>query len=95
MLSNNNVLIGWAAHGYMSEHTMEGELVLEARLPSPLISTYRAYKYNFTGNPVEPPVIKSVMLGIQSKTLQQTTEMYVSWNGATEVREWKFYKSNC
>lgn len=50
--------------------------------------TYRTYKFNFTGAPTEPPVLKAFVHG--SSEQGSTIEYFVSWNGATEVDSWRF-----
>ena len=48
-------------------------------------STYRAYKYDgWVGNPTTQPATKSVY-----NSANDTTTVYVSWNGATKVASWR------
>ena len=51
--------------------------------------TYRAYKFNFTSAPFEPPVLKGFAYGESPD--RSVGVYYVSWNGATEVASWEFY----
>lgn len=90
LLPNGNAFVGWSDNAYISEYTAEGELVMEARFFSKRFVTYRAYKHNYTGNPLEPPVLKALAFGASLET--STTVLYVSWNGATRVRLWNFYR---
>jgi hypothetical protein len=92
LLPNGNAFIGWSSNSYISEHTYDGELVMEAQFASYRFVTYRAYKFNFTGNPIEPPTLKTFVYGTSPAT--STTACYVSWNGATEVESWAFYQSD-
>lgn len=89
LLPNNNVFIGWSESGYFTEHAEDGELLLSARFASPRFSTYRAYKFEFTGRPSSPPDVVASVLGTDETDL--TTTFYVSWNGATDVARWNFY----
>lgn len=89
------MLIGWSTGGYLSEHTARGDLVLEARFSAAHYATYRTFKFNFTSNPTESPVIESIVTEVYGGTAgRSTTTMYASWNGATEVASWKFYGSD-
>ena len=51
-------------------------------------STYRSYKFPWVGRPVDPPDVFSASTGSINNA---TTEVYVSWNGATEVFSWNLY----
>lgn len=86
-LPNGNVFIGWSQDAYMSEHTQDGKLVLEARLTSSRFGTYRSYKLPFVGKPTQPPIMKALQYGAAGSGF---TNAYVSWNGATEVSTWLF-----
>ena len=88
LLPNGNAFIGWSDNSYISEHTTDGELLMEARFLSNRFVTYRAYKFNFTGAPIEPPNLKTFVFGTTPAT--STVVYYVSWNGATEVDSWRF-----
>jgi hypothetical protein len=87
--NSGNTLASWSDNAYTSEHGEDGRLLGEVRFASNRFVTYRSYKFNFTGAPVEPPVVKSFAFGESKGTA--TTVVYVSWNGATEVVSWKFY----
>ncbi|PIG81081.1 hypothetical protein AARAC_011018 [Aspergillus arachidicola] len=88
-LSNGNVFVGWSERGYQSEHSPEGEVLMEARFASSRFSTYRSYKFDFTGRPIAPPDVVSSVYGTDETDL--TTIFHVSWNGATDVASWNFY----
>ncbi|EME44320.1 hypothetical protein DOTSEDRAFT_24386 [Dothistroma septosporum NZE10] len=89
-LLDSNVFVGWGStNNYMTEHSFNGDLLMEARFLSDRISTYRAYKYfNFSGTPLYPPSLKAF---VYCSADTATTAFYVSWNGATEVASWRFY----
>jgi len=88
-LPNDNVFVAWSENGYITEHTASGDLVLEARFTSDRFVNYRAYKFDFVGLPHDPPTMKAYAYGTTASTV--TSVYYVSWNGATEVAEWRFY----
>ena len=84
-LPNDNIFVCWSENGYMSEFTPSGELALEAKFVSHRFAVYRAYKFEFTGLPLDPPALKAHAFGTTADTI--TTVFYVSWNGATEVAD--------
>jgi hypothetical protein len=89
-LPNNNLLVSWSMNGYMSEFTHDGKLLMDASFASDRFSTYRAYKFPWSSrSPSYPPTLVSSCYGVNGSTL--STVFYVSWNGATEVKSWKFY----
>ncbi|CAL5872725.1 uncharacterized protein PFLUO_LOCUS6992, partial [Penicillium psychrofluorescens] len=89
-LPNNNTLVSWSMNGYMSEFTPDGKLLMDASFASDRFSTYRAYKFPWTSrSPSSPPTLVSSCYGVNGSDL--STVFYVSWNGATEVKRWKFY----
>ncbi|KAE8350162.1 ASST-domain-containing protein [Aspergillus coremiiformis] len=89
LLSNNNVFVGWSESGYLSEFSPEGAVLLTARFVSSRYSTYRAYKFEFTGRPSTPPDLIASVWGTDKTDL--STTFYVSWNGATDIAAWNFY----
>lgn len=91
LLPNGNVFIGWGKGGYHSEFTEGGKLVMEATFLSERLSSYRVYKFNFIGQPTEPPALKAFSFG--NDRTNSVLVCYVSWNGATEVGSWRFYGS--
>jgi len=92
MLPNRNFFAGWSDNSYISEHTYDGDVVMTAQFASKRFVTYRAWKHNFTGNPSEPPILKTYAFGVSPAST--TTVGYVSWNGATEVDTWLVYRNS-
>jgi hypothetical protein len=45
-------------------------------------NSYRAYRFPWAGQPVEPPALAVRVVG-------QRAIVYASWNGATEVTSWR------
>ncbi|KAJ5309089.1 hypothetical protein N7508_004468 [Penicillium antarcticum] len=88
-LPNGNVLASWSYYGYMSEFTHDGQLLMDASFVSERFSTYRAYKYLWTSRPPYPPTLVASCYGVNGSAL--STVFHVSWNGATEVRQWRFF----
>ncbi|KAI8623491.1 ASST-domain-containing protein [Xylariaceae sp. FL1651] len=92
-LPNENVLMAWTDAGYLSEHTKDDQVIMEARfLNETRLGTYRVYKSeNWVGRPKQPPDVKALGYGVGSSSM---TAIYVSWNGATEHRTWKFFSDS-
>lgn len=82
-------LFGWSERGYITEFAPEGEVLLSAMFNSTRFSTYRAYKFAFTGRPNTPPDLVASVAGTDASDF--VTTIYVSWNGATDVARWNFY----
>jgi hypothetical protein len=91
VLPNGNVFIGWGNNAYVSEHDAEGNLLLWGYIDKGRIMNYRAQKFHWEGNPTDIPA-----LWTYSKTTDAAspTTFYVSWNGATRVKHWRFYGLN-
>ncbi|KAI9042241.1 uncharacterized protein KD926_005741 [Aspergillus affinis] len=88
-LDNGNVFVGWSEQGFQSEHSPDGKVLMQSTFASGRFSTYRSYKYPFTGRPSQPPDLVASVYGTEESDL--TTIIHVSWNGATDVASWNFY----
>lgn len=91
-VSNANVFISWGECSYMSEYDGDDRLIMEARLESSRMWTYRGFKLPWVGRPHEPIILKAIP-GILDED-QAALTYYVSWNGATEVDSWVFYSGD-
>ena len=91
-LKSGNLFTCWSDNSYLTEHSPDGELLMTAAFRSKRFVTYRGYKFNFTGTPNDPPVLKAAVYGTSLES--STTVSYVSWNGATEVSYWSFYNAS-
>lgn len=89
-LKNGNMFIGWGQQPYFSEYTRDGELIYDVCHGDACHEgtgggggSYRAYKGAWSGHPTTDPDV----------VVQQNDEgveyVYVSWNGATEVAQWR------
>ena len=85
VLPNGNTLVGWGFQGYTSEFASDGKLLADAHFVAPT-SSYRAYRMPWHGRPADKP---AVAVGSDRETGKRT--VYVSWNGATEVRGWRVH----
>jgi hypothetical protein len=82
LLPNSNVFIGWGRALVFSEFSKDGELLFDARLPSPNRS-YRYFRFPWSGHPTDRPA------AVAERTSEEELEVYASWNGATEVSSWE------
>lgn len=87
-LSNGSRFVGFGAGGYYTEFAEPGNteatrtmnILYNAKMPGTNVS-YRSYRHKWVGKPLYPPSVTIKSHGT-SKTI------YVSWNGATEVKKW-------
>ncbi|KAA8913684.1 hypothetical protein TRICI_003142 [Trichomonascus ciferrii] len=88
ILENDNAFINWGYKGYISEHKPDGTPIFFAHLGSGAlgkgIQNYRAFRFNWHATPIEDPALVAFQT-------ESGTEIYVSWNGDTETKTWKFY----
>jgi hypothetical protein len=80
-LPDGNVLLGWGSSAVSSEFSGAGKLLTDWTLGAKNTS-YRAYRYEWAGQPASLPAIAARRTGRHASTL------YVSWNGATTVTHW-------
>ncbi|KAJ4245802.1 hypothetical protein NW762_013926 [Fusarium torreyae] len=88
---NGNALVGWGTNPSFTEVTEEGELAWDvqygpwytAQNTSETNGNYRVFKDNWVGYPTWDPDIAA-----------KDGNVYVSWNGATEVEFWDVYIGN-
>jgi MFS family permease len=77
-LPNGHYLIGWGHQPFVTEFGPQGKALLDLRFARKGADSYRAYRFPWVGRPRSKPAI-----AVDGDTL------YVSWNGATEVRSWQ------
>jgi hypothetical protein len=80
-LQDGDEFLGWGSIPFFSEFDRAGNTVLDGRFVSGN-SSYRAYRFPWTGRPVTPPSVAAEASG-------DHTYVYASWNGATEVASWR------
>ena len=83
VLPNGNTFIGWGINPWFGEYAPDGRLLFGARFWSVWHHSYRAYKRPWVGQPTTKPALQA---SVKSGKLIA----FVSWNGATEVRQWQF-----
>ncbi|KAK7900468.1 hypothetical protein LTR67_002750 [Exophiala xenobiotica] len=83
-LPNGHVLTGHGAFPVIEEFDGQGNITMTFQFGSAYdTSTYRAYKSPWHPNPVAPPVAVAYT--------GHGTDVYMSWNGATDVESWTVY----
>lgn len=85
VLPSGNVLVGWGHTAAFTEYSMDGEVLCDTHF-GPVwfanfgwVKSYRNFKFPWVGRPVTKPDV-AVRPGRRA--------VFVSWNGATEVRSW-------
>ena len=81
-LPDGHVLVGWGSNEYVTEFDRDGGVLLDLRFGAGGSDSYRAYRSVWTGRPDEPPAAAARAAG-------DGTEVYASWNGATDVVRWR------
>ena len=82
VLPSGHVFVGWGSEPYVSEFSRDGELLFDASFP-PEVESYRAFRCPWKGEPQTRPAI------VAERGEGDDVEIYVSWNGATEVAAWR------
>lgn len=80
-LPGGEEFIGWGQQPYFTEYNAKGQMTFDARFVDSN-SSYRAYRFPWVGTPAAPPSVTTSNQGT-------TTDVYVSWNGATQVASWR------
>jgi hypothetical protein len=84
MLPNGRAFIGWGTAPVFSEYDVDGQLCFNARFPED-VTTYRAYRFPWTGRPADAPSVAAESTGENEVTV------YASWNGANEIATWEVF----
>jgi hypothetical protein len=91
VLSNGNVFMGYGSNGAFIEYTNDGKAIWDVQfgiIGNASVQSYRAYKQNWQGFPGWNPSIAASGNGTDNTTV------YMSWNGATEIKQWAVLASN-
>jgi hypothetical protein len=73
--------VGWGNQPYFSEFAPNGTLLMDGQLPVN-VQSYRAFTYDWTGKPSEPPQV-----AVRANPAGGSV-VYASWNGSTQVQKW-------
>lgn len=83
------VMLGYGYNAVFTEFASTGEVLCDTHFATNYswergdVQSYRAFKFPWVGHPLDPP---TASLGDDA--------MFVSWNGATEVRKWVLQHSS-
>lgn len=95
ILPNGNVFVNWGQAGAITEFADDGEVLFHAYLDSypegRLVQSYRGFRANWTGIPAEEPALSALASTVGGKI---GLDVYVSWNGDTETKIWRFYEAS-
>ena len=86
LLPNGNVVVGWGNEPYLTEFDEKGAIVFDAKLPRGG-QNYRAFRFDWAGHPpIDPAIV--------APRGRHGRQVFVSWNGATEVAAWRLLAGN-
>jgi hypothetical protein len=83
LLPDGHVLVGWGSNEYFTEFAPHGRVLLDAWFGAGGADSYRAYRFAWVGHPTDKPAVAARARKVGG------TRVYASWNGATDVREWR------
>jgi hypothetical protein len=81
-LADGGGIVGWGSEPYFSHFDAQGNLVRDGRMPTNMQS-YRAFRSPWSSAPSGVPDVATEGDSVGGAAV------YVSWNGATEVRSWE------
>lgn len=85
LLDNGNWVLGWGTQPLITEHRPDGKIVL--RVDGLGTGSYRGFRQPWVGTPVTVPDVAARAAGRRDGRAMMA--VYASWNGATEVRNWR------
>jgi Arylsulfotransferase (ASST) len=80
-LPDGDDFLGWGQQPYFTEYSPGGQVVFDGRFVG-ANSSYRAYRFRWTGTPRTAPAVRAT-------SSAGNTDVYVSWNGDTRVASWR------
>jgi hypothetical protein len=78
-LPGGNYFIGWGHQPRFTEFGPRGTIVFDGQFGPGHVDSYRAYRFRWIGR----PLLRALSLTVRGP------DLYVSWNGATEVVSWQ------
>jgi len=92
-LENGNAFMGYGSNPAFTEYSPTGEVLWDVQfgilgnltVRSSTVQSYRTYKGNWTGTPSWSPTLA---------TRNNDPNVYMSWNGATEIQTWALMTSS-
>lgn len=82
---SSNMMIGYGSIPKFKEYDADGNVVLAGHFGGGKAQSYRAFKYDWHATPYYNPRI-----AIRHPSIY-TTDVYMSWNGATDYDNWLIY----
>jgi arylsulfotransferase ASST len=82
-LADGDAVVGYGGVPAVSEYAPDGAPLFDANLPYDM-SFYRAFRFPWSGRPASPPAVLASLNNTGEETI-----VHASWNGATEVAEWR------
>ena len=82
-LASNDFVVGWGAIPSITEVSAGGSTLLDAHIPAGS-SSYRAFRFPWSGHPLSQPAVSARVL-----STGDSTAVFASWNGATGVSSWR------
>jgi Arylsulfotransferase (ASST) len=80
-LANGNFLAGWGSLPEYTEFAAGGTVLADTKFPAGA-SSYRAFRFRWTGHPLDAPSAVAIRAG-------GDVAVSASWNGATEIATWR------
>jgi hypothetical protein len=78
-LSDGNVVVGWGDIPQITEYSPSGRVLMDLSLSH---NSFRGFRWAWVGKPLYPPAVTAELQG-------STTQVWCSWNGATQVVSWR------
>lgn len=82
VLDDGGAVVGWGSEGRVTHYDPHGQVVFDATWHP--ADSYRVYRLPWVGRPTAPPDVVARPTGGG-----EGVEVFASWNGATEVAEWR------
>lgn len=89
-LPDGNTLVSWGLTAEFSEFDEHGTRVLDVAFVDETTRAYRVSKSEWTGK----PRVEAMALYLYARNASSPTHFWMSWNGATEVKEWVVYANS-
>ncbi|MFC4001881.1 arylsulfotransferase family protein [Prauserella oleivorans] len=87
VMPGGHAFVGWGGGPGYTEYAADGSVALHAEIADGMRS-YRAYRKTWVGQPADDPEVAGVT------DTDGGTDVYASWNGATEVATWRVLAGN-
>ena len=81
-LPNGDQFVGWGQAGEASEFSPTGQLTFDMHIATPG-NSYRVYRLPWNAQPLSRPAL------VAATPHDGSTQLYMSWNGATDVASWR------